>query len=287
MSIPVIDGVEQAREIIAGLYAQGEVLAETIADLRAQLRDSEAQAGVMREALQAHRAERADHVKRVDAKFSPTMLMVRASSHSQNWIERIDAALAPDAGRALLERLSVAEATSARMQQQALLLGGEKSDMSALYRALLAERDALKHALALREVAIAGHIEAGRCMDDIDDTRGWERCGTLTDRIFRLDQRALRVEQALEQAKIDCEEQHEDGACTSPCTTCEMISAVLAPKAEPLVRTVPCPQDMPEHFVCTGTCGVHVKADEDGCCVSCGADCRVEPCAPIEPCLSG
>lgn len=34
----------------------------------------------------------------------------------------------------------------------------------------------------------------------------------------------------------------------------------------------------PQHFVCT-ECGVHVKADEDGCCASCGADCKIEACA--------
>ena len=31
------------------------------------------------------------------------------------------------------------------------------------------------------------------------------------------------------------------------------------------------------HFVCPD-CGKHVKADEDGCCVHCGADCTGEVC---------
>lgn len=30
-----------------------------------------------------------------------------------------------------------------------------------------------------------------------------------------------------------------------------------------------------EHFVCP-ECGPRVKADEDGCCATCGRDCRVE-----------
>ena len=31
------------------------------------------------------------------------------------------------------------------------------------------------------------------------------------------------------------------------------------------------------HYHCP-QCGAHVKADEDGCCATCGADCVVEPC---------
>ena len=33
----------------------------------------------------------------------------------------------------------------------------------------------------------------------------------------------------------------------------------------------------PMHFVCS-ECGEHTKADEDSCCVHCGADCWVEVC---------
>ncbi len=32
-----------------------------------------------------------------------------------------------------------------------------------------------------------------------------------------------------------------------------------------------------EHFRCP-ECGPHVRADEDGCCSTCGADCAGEPC---------
>jgi hypothetical protein len=32
-----------------------------------------------------------------------------------------------------------------------------------------------------------------------------------------------------------------------------------------------------EHFRCP-ECGPHVRADEDGCCATCGADCVGEPC---------
>ena len=32
-----------------------------------------------------------------------------------------------------------------------------------------------------------------------------------------------------------------------------------------------------DHFICL-ECGPHVKADEDWCCVTCGADCEVVPC---------
>lgn len=32
-----------------------------------------------------------------------------------------------------------------------------------------------------------------------------------------------------------------------------------------------------EHFNCPD-CGVHIKADEDGCCVHCGQDCVIEDC---------
>jgi len=34
---------------------------------------------------------------------------------------------------------------------------------------------------------------------------------------------------------------------------------------------------LPSHFVCED-CGEHVAVDEDGCCASCGADCRTVRC---------
>lgn len=37
---------------------------------------------------------------------------------------------------------------------------------------------------------------------------------------------------------------------------------------------------MPEHFRCP-TCGPHIPADEDGCCVVCGADCVVDILAEL------
>lgn len=58
--------------------------------------------------------------------------------------------------------------------------------------------------------------------------------------------------------------------CEQLATGCECDDLARA------IRSLPADATEPEQFNCP-TCGPRVAADEDGCCVTCGADCVVSP----------
>jgi len=79
---------------------------------------------------------------------------------------------------------------------------------------------------------------------------------------------------------------------TDPTLAALWQAAHAKPHGEPCDgwHFVPCPKchpappstaATPEQFVCP-TCGPGVAADEDGCCVTCGADCEIKSAATPE-----
>lgn len=99
-------------------------------------------------------------------------------------------------------------------------------DLTALRAALDRLQSLQRHTM---EALQGMKVERDQVAQQFSDLQAEAQAAIEQARVSEASAAAMRG--ALEQAQIDCEEQHDDGACTSPCTTCEAIAAALSPSS--------------------------------------------------------